>query len=150
MEDDNNAMYQKPTRPTLITVLTILTLVGSGIGIILDSAYLIGQNMGRSTIEYPIWLPVLGILFSAGKIVAAVLMAKMRKIGFFIYLPLEAGIACLSILSGRIQMDYMDSSFVNPDMPFDINIITIVTTGLWVLASIGFLIGYATQLGKME
>lgn len=145
-----NENYQEPTpRPSLITVMCILTLVGSAIGIVTDVISLFSIQVGSVVLPYPIWLPALGLLFGFGKIAAAIFLLRMKKIGFYIYAPAEVGIACLTMISGKIQMDYMDDSFVNQTLPFDPSILTMATTGLWVILSIAFLIGYASQLNKM-
>ncbi len=150
MDASKDTFQEKPIRPALITVMCILTIVGSSIGIVLDMISFFSLQVGNVDIPYPIWLPGLGIAFGAGKIVAAIFMLNMKKLGFYIYAPLEAGVACLSMVSGKIQMEYMDVSFVNQTLPFDPSIISMVTTGMWVILSIAFIILYGSQLSKME
>lgn len=150
MKNANENFQEKRIRPTIITVLCIMTLVGTGIGIIQDTILIIAGGLGASEIKYPFWMPVLGFCLGLIKIAAAILMLRMKRIGFFLYAPAEAGIAVLAILSGKIQMDYIESIPTNQDLPFDPSYIAMGTSAVWLVASVAFLIIYASQLSKLD
>jgi len=87
-------------RPTLVTVLCILSFIGSGLGVLVMLLLLVGagsimsflgnvpgfgdamaESGGGSGMIYLI----LNLIFNAGTLFGAIMMWKMKKIGFWIY-----------------------------------------------------------------
>lgn len=138
------------TRPTLVTILAILTFVGSGayLGYVALSGLV--PELELQSIELPMWITATTIVAQVGKTIAAILLLRMQRLGFYIYAGLEVISAIASIVSGKITMEYMDSTYVNPDLPFDPKFFVLVVMGMSIGLSILFIGGFAAHLGKMR
>ncbi len=87
-------------RPTLVSVLCILSFIGSGLGVLVMLLLVIGAGsfmsflgkipgfgdaMGGSGAGGGIVFLILSLLLNAGTLFGAIMMWKMKKIGFWIY-----------------------------------------------------------------
>lgn len=77
------------TRPTLLTVLCILTWVGTGIAIVSTGLLMVGSNMiGADGLTA--YLGAL-LLCAALCLIGSIMMWKMKKTGFYLYVVGEIG-----------------------------------------------------------
>lgn len=139
-----------PARPTFVTILAIFTIIGTvmyfgWIGLTALVPELSGQE-----VDVPVWLTIGAYVTQLGKFVAAILLLKMCKIGFYLYAGLEVLSTICALLIGKVNMDYIDSSYVNPSFPMDPKVVVLVAMGMWVGMAILFVGGYATHLQKMR
>jgi hypothetical protein len=145
---ENNSL-SKP-RPVLVTVLAIFTILGAvftfGFGLLKEVVPEIAYN----DVPLPAWITITTYVLVTGKLVAAILLLRMRKIGFYLYAAFESIAAVLSIIGGKISMEYMDSTYVNPNLPFDPKVLMLFIVGMGIGLSILFIGGYAAHLNKMD
>ncbi len=135
-------------RPTLVTVLSILTIAGSVFyfGYLLMTMFVPDLN----TVETPLWMNITTLVAQIGKIAAAILLLRMSKIGFYLFVVLETAATIIFLLSSKMTMDYMDSSFVNPDLNFDPKVFVLVLMGMGIGLAIIFIAGFASYLSRMR
>ena len=87
-------------RPTLVSVLCILSFIGSGLGVLFSLLGVIGVGALASFLENVpglgdalagsdagagIGLIVMNLILNAGTLFGAIMMWKMKKLGFWIY-----------------------------------------------------------------
>jgi energy-converting hydrogenase Eha subunit A len=137
-------------RPGLVTVLAVFTFIGTAAYFLYELIVLALPEIAYSEAELPVWVTAVIWTTQVVKTVAAVLLLGMRKVGFYIYAISEFVAAIMTILTAKASMDYMDSSFVNPDLAFDPKIVPLVLAGMSLGLSIVFIGGFATHLGKMR
>ncbi len=139
---------QSLKRPTMVTVLAILTIAGSVFyfGYLLMTMFVPDLN----TVETPAWMNITTLVAQIGKIVAAILLLRMSKIGFYLFALLETVATVIFLLACKLTMDYMDSSFVNPDLNFDPKVFVLVFMGMGIGLAIIFIAGFASYLGTMR
>ena len=137
-------------RPVLVTVLAIFTIVGTVFTFGYAGLTELLPELKANNVPLPAWINVLSYILAVGKLVAAILLIRMKRIGFYLYAALEGVSAVLSIIGGKIGVDYMDTGFVNPQLPFDPTIIVMVFVGVGIGLSIAFIGGYAAHLSKMN
>jgi hypothetical protein len=137
-------------RPTLVSVLAILTIVGTAFyfGYCLLKAAV--PEISMQEVELPLWMTISNCVIQLGKLAAAFLLLRMRRIGFFLYAGLETTSAILTMIGGKMTMDYMDSSYVNPSLNFDPKILVLAMLGMSIGLSIAFIGGFAAHLSKMR
>jgi hypothetical protein len=137
------------TRPVLVTILAIFTIIG----FFFEFGYLAVQELVPEVtngVSLPLWWKASYYSLVTGKLVAAIFLLRMQRFGFFMYAAFETVSAVLSVISTKIAMEYMDSSYVNPSIPFDPKVLLLVGAGVWLGLSIAFIGGYAAHLGKMD
>ncbi len=136
-------------RPMIVTILAIFTIVGTVLylGFLLIKPLI--PEIGAQEVDLPTWMDVSNVGLSLGKLVAVLLLMRMRRIGFFLYTILEVVAATVTIIGSKLTMDFMDSSFVNPDIDFDPKILVLAMLGMSIGLSIIFIGGFASQLSKM-
>lgn len=137
-------------RPVLVTLLAILTIVGIILGLGFDLIKRAIPELSVNDIELPLWLTIGSYAMSLLKFIAAILLLRMRRIGFFMYAIGESIAAVFSMIGGKIGMDYLDTSYSNPDIPFDPKVLLLFVIGLGVGLSIVFIGGYGAHLSKMK
>lgn len=146
MED--NAL-PKP-RPVLVSLLAILTIVGAIFSFGFAGLQALVPELSRNSVPIPIWLTTIAFVLIAGKLVAAILLLRMRRIGFFMYAGLESLAAILSIIEGKIGMDYLDAGYTLDRLPIDPALLILLSVGFRIGLSILFIGGHAAHLGKMK
>jgi hypothetical protein len=87
-------------RPTLVTVLCILSFIGSGLGVLVMLLFLVGAGsimgflssvpgfgdaMADSGAGGGMIYLILNLILNAGTLFGAIMMWRMKKIGFWIY-----------------------------------------------------------------
>ena len=138
------------SRPTLVTILAVLTLIWSGAYFAYMGLEAISPELELQSIELPAWITIILVATQLGKTAAAILLLRMKRIGFFAYAGLEVISAIASIISGKIAMEYMDSTYVNPDLPYDPKFFVLILMGMSVGLSVLFIGGFAAHLAKMR
>lgn len=139
-----------PTRPILVLILAILTIVGSILGLGYAAMKEAIPDLGANDVPMPVWVNAITYAMLVGKLVAAIFLIMMRRLGFYLYCVFEGISAMMSIVGGKIGMDYMDTSYVNPGIPFDPRVLMMVIVGIGIGLSIAFIGGYAAHLSKMK
>ncbi len=137
-------------RPILVTLLAIMTIIGAVFAFGLAGLKELIPDLGRNDVPLPLWISATGYVMSLGKLVAAIFLLGMRRIGFFLYAAFETISAIMSIIGGKIGMDYLDTSFSNPDVPIDPKVLMMFVVGLGIGLSILFIGGFAAHLSKMK
>jgi hypothetical protein len=137
-------------KPVLVTILAILTILGTAFTFIYALLQEAVPELQANEVPLPTWLTITTYILAAGKLVAAIFLLRMKRIGFYLYATFESIAAVLSIVGGKIGMEYMDSSYVNPNLPFDPKVFMIFVIGLGIGLSIAFIGGYAAHLSKMD
>ena len=156
---DSTENEQPKKRPVFLTVLCILTWIGSGIGLLSGMVSFItgpaddyselantpdpsGMLDGIAPYEdFVMWSNVsngIGILVAALCIVGAILMFKLNKIGFFLYLA-----GCII----SVAVTAMAMNVLMPPMLAWVGVLTVV---LGALISAAFIIMYAVNLKHMN
>ena len=145
---ENTAPTTTP-RPTLVTLLAVFTFIGTAayFGWLL-LGWLVPQFAQQE--DWPLWVVVTICIGQAGKFVAAILLLKMRRMGFFLYTGMELVSATMGIIGSKVTMDYMDSSYVSPDLQFDPKIMVIGLLCMSIGLSIIYIGGFASHLSKMH
>jgi len=117
-ETDVKATNKKPTdkkRPTFLTVLCILTFVGAGLGILLNILLLVwlGSVLGSlggmwGTAGWSVVYIIISIALIVVTLIWAIMMFKLKKIGFYAYTFAKIVIFALPffMLEGHI-MNYL-------------------------------------------
>ena len=140
---------QDNQRPAIITIFAILTIIGVVMTIV---SALMPSNMFMSsfqnTPELPGWITVGSLCLAGVKLLAAILLLKMKRMGFFLYVVAESASAILQIIGSRIMLDLL-SPFEAPDMPISMDVIILITTVFSLIISLVFILAYASQLNKM-
>ena len=141
---------EPPQRPVIITVFAIFTIIGCAMAILgaFIPTGLFTRDLTYSPPQPPAWIGYVGALLAVMKLVGALQMLKMRRIGFFLYAAGESASAIISIVSARIVLDLM-AGFDMPG-PIDLNLILIITTGVNLLLSVVFIAVYGSQLKNMR
>jgi hypothetical protein len=137
-------------RPTLVTLLAVITIIGVVFTFGLAGLKELIPELARNDVPLPVWVTATTFLMVLGKLVAAIFLLRMRRIGFFLYATFESISAILSIIGGKIGMDYLDSSFINPDFPIDPKVMMLLVVGFGIGLSILFIGGHASHLSKMD
>lgn len=137
-------------RPTLVTILAILTLIGAVLTLGYQGLKEMIPELERNEVPLPSWITVVTYAMTALKVLGAILLLGMRRAGFFLYACAETVSAVMVILGGKYTLEYMDVSFVNPNLAFDPQVFAIVFIGMSIGFSILFIGGHAAHLGKMR
>lgn len=137
-------------RPTLVSVLAILTLVGNGLYFANELLVAAIPGLDFSFVELPTWVVAVTYVASVVKVVAAILLLRMRKVGFYTYVASELATAAMAIVNMRLALDYTDSTTTNPLLNFDPALLPIVGLCLSLGLSIAFIGGFGAHLGKMR
>lgn len=141
--------HQAEPRPILITIFAIITLVG--VAFTLLSSVIPSDTFTsnfQETPELPGWLVGLGAVIAFAKLGAAILLLRMKRAGFFIYVIAESGAAILQIIGARIMIDLL-SPFGNANFPISMETLIMIFTAFSLLLSLVFILVYASQLNKM-
>lgn len=146
MEDNT---LPKP-RPVLVTILAILTIIGTVLTFGIDGLKELAPELTRYDVPLPIWITVVSYCATVGKLIAAIFLLRMKRMGFYAYAACESVDAILSIIGGKISMEYMDAGYSNPNIPVDPQVLMLFVVGLKVGLSIVFIGGYAAHLSKMD
>jgi hypothetical protein len=146
MEDNT---LPKP-RPVLVTILAILTIIGAVLAFGVDALKELVPELARYDVPLPIWITVVSYCMTIGKLIAAIFLLRMKRIGFYAYAACESIQAILSIVGGKISMEYMDAGYSNPNIVIDPKVLMLFLVGLGVGLSIVFIGGYAAHLSKMD
>lgn len=137
-------------RPFLVLILAILTILGAfftyGYALVKMAAPEIAQN----EVPLPAWITVTSFVLTAGKVVGAILLLGMRRMGFYLYAGFEAIYAVMVIVESKYQLDYMETGYVNPSIPFDPNFFVLLLAGISIGLTIVFIGGHAAHLSKMR
>ena len=83
-------------RPTLVTVLCILSFIGSGLGVLFALLAVVGvgalaglldkvPGMGEAMAGSGTGYLILNLVLNAGTLFGAIMMWKMKKLGFWVY-----------------------------------------------------------------
>ena len=122
MEEQNEVQaVQENKRPVFLTVLCILTFVGSGLALLFALIGLVAagaiESFAASIPGMPdlgdvgIFTQIIRILLYAGSLFGAIMMLKLKKLGFYLYvvanvvlLVMSFGIMGLVITAGFIVM----------------------------------------------
>ncbi|MEY3441788.1 MAG: hypothetical protein RLZZ519_69 [Bacteroidota bacterium] len=146
MEDNT---LPKP-RPVLVSILAILTILGAVFAFGFAGLQALVPDLSRNEVPLPAWVTIAAFVVIAFKVVAAILLLRMRKMGFYLYAGFETLSALLAIVEGKIGMDYLDSGFALDNLPIDASVLILLTVGIRIGLSILFIGGHAAHLGKMK
>ena len=137
-------------RPVLVTILAVLTFVGTGLYFGYQLLVLAIPEIQMEQVEWPVWITATLYVTQIGKTIGAFFLLKMRRMGFFLYTGLEVVSAIMSMIGGKITMDYMDSGYINPAIGFDPKMAALVMLAMGMGISIAFIGGFAAHLSKMR
>ena len=149
---------QPKKRPVFLTVLCILTWIGSGITVLSGLFSLIalesiktnyytlqdapGMNWGEVTLEnYVFWSSVsniVGLISGIACVLGALLMWKLNKTGFYLYIFGSVIAVVVSFISMKALM------------PVELAWVGIITAALSALLAIAFIIMYGVNLKHMK
>lgn len=145
-----NVPETKPERPTIITVFAIFTIIGCAITMlsVFIPTDLFTSGLTNAPPQPPRWIAFVGGGLALLKLLGALQMLQMKRLGFFLYAAGETATAIVGIISTRIMIELIGG------MPFpgpiDMELILIVTAGFNLLMSILFIAVYGSQLKAMN
>ncbi len=95
--EEQNVQATANQRPGFLTVLCILTFIGSGLGVLFNLLGIFGigalsgflAKYGGTSLDAGILKPVLMLVFSAASLYGAILMWKLKKVGFYLYVAAQ-------------------------------------------------------------
>lgn len=131
---------QKPVRPPVLTVFLVLSFIGVGFAL-LSALISIGLYAAAPDLARELNMPdpnygVLagGLLFAVGKLVGAVQMWKLKKIGFMFYTICEIGNVVLTIFNTVVaQREAMDVYGSLADVVVGLTVLFTVAMGaVWI------------------
>ncbi|MEM0999633.1 MAG: hypothetical protein AAGN35_21425 [Bacteroidota bacterium] len=139
-----------PQRPAVITVFAILSIIGCALAILgmFISNDLFTQDLTVQPPSPPDWIKYAGGALAIVKLIGAIQMLKMQRLGFYLYAAGEAATAILGIISARIVLDLL-SGFDIPG-PVDLRTTLFISTGISLVLSVVFIGVYASQLKNMR
>lgn len=90
---EENAQVQENKRPTFLTVLCILTFIGSGLGTLTYLLMTVGMgslmsylgSFGGGALGGGTTFFAIGTVLAAASLYGAIMMWKLKKMGFYIY-----------------------------------------------------------------
>jgi hypothetical protein len=144
-----NIPETKPERPTIITVFAIFTIIGCAFSMlsVFIPTDLFTRGLDSAPPTPPQWIAFVAGALALLKLLGALQMLQMKRLGFFMYAAGETASAVLTIISARITIDLL--SGMNIPGPIDMELILIFTTGFNLLMSVLFIAVYGSQLKKM-
>jgi lysylphosphatidylglycerol synthetase-like protein (DUF2156 family) len=149
MEEDIEMEIGKTVRPGVVTVFVILTLVGSSLFLIWN---LVAPLMPQEPTSMPqlMWVTIVSAVLGVGKIVGAILMLRMRKVGFYAYAVGEVASAVVGILETKRVLEWTEEALTFTPSPIDPTVLVIGALLFSILLTIVFVAVYASQLHKMH
>ncbi len=136
-------MTEQKKRPVFLTVLCILTFIGSGLGVLGGAIGLVAAGAATSLSKIPMLGPALataasfGIVYTlinlvlaAASLYGAIMMWKLKKTGFWIYLVAQVAMLIVPV--------------------FFMGIAGLVGSVLGLVFTAAFIIMYAINLKAME
>lgn len=144
-----NIPTTKPERPTIITVFAIFTIIGCAFTMlsVFIPTDLFTSGLNNAPPTPPQWITYVGGALALLKLLGALQMLQMKRLGFYMYAVGETAAAIVSIISARIMIDLLAG--IHMPGPIDMELILIGTTGFNLLLSILFIAVYGSQLKKM-
>ncbi|MFN8393146.1 MAG: hypothetical protein U0176_00580 [Bacteroidia bacterium] len=137
-------------RPLLVLILAILTILGAVTTYGYALVKLAAPEIAMNEVPLPAWIPITSFVLVAGKVVSAIFLLRMRKIGFYMYAAFESIFAIMVIVESKFQLDYMETGWVNPNIPFDPSFFVLLLAGVSSGLTIAFIGGHAAHLSKMR
>lgn len=138
------------SRPLLVHILAVLTILGAIAAYGYALVKLAAPEIAQNEVPLPAWIPITSFLLTAGKVVAAIFLIRMRRIGFYLYAGFESLYAIMVIVESKFQLDYIETGYVNPSIPFDPNFFVLLLAGVSIGLTIVFIGGHAVHLSKMR
>ena len=106
MEETTQVPVEIKKRPTFLTVLCILTFVGSGLGLLYGLLAIVAAGAIKGLLESipgmsqmngeGMMLIVISAALSAASLFGAIMMWKMKKLGFYIYVAAQIAAVAIS------------------------------------------------------
>lgn len=95
--EEKDVQVEVKKRPEFLSVLCILTFIGSGLGVLFSLLGVLGigalagfaEKFGAPAEAGFAIKPILIVVFSAASIYGAIMMWKLKKIGFYVYVAAQ-------------------------------------------------------------
>lgn len=147
-DTENQAAEGTPALVLIFAVMTILWSLLTFLGSILPALHLIDPSDGF-LIEVPAWIDYSVLGMSALKFVAAILLIKMWKVGFYLYAVAELCVAILNVIYGISLYEWAEGS-ASASGGIDPTLVVIIFMAVQMALSIVWVGGHSAHLHKMR
>ena len=139
-------------RPTILTIFVILTLVNCGLSLLFalvpDSVF---NGLGDApSPPRDTAFQIADVVLALAKIGGAVLLLRMKKMGFYIYTLAEVGVVGLLLYTTFTTLDYYENMIFDANLTMDPSVFIILTAAVLIISSIVWIGVYASQLKNLD